>query len=117
MSSLEDLASFTVRWNRASSAFDQPLGESEQVVQMLVGREDGGVQTKVQAENRLLVINPLNVGTRILLGNVGMSLRKTRENWMGVAQVSLLFDAYNTNGVSWHASDDSIYILICEGMV
>lgn len=72
---LQDLASFTLRRNRPTSAFNQSFSVRKQIVQMLVGRENCRVQPEVEVEDGLLVVNPLHVGPRVLLRNFCMSRR------------------------------------------
>lgn len=72
---LQNLTSFTLRWNRPTSAFNQSFSVRKQIMQMLVCRENCRVQPEVEVEDGFLVVNPLHVGPRVLLRNFCMSRR------------------------------------------
>jgi hypothetical protein len=78
MSSLQNLACLRLGRNRSTSALNQSLSMCEQVMQMLVCREYGRVESEAHIENGLLVVDPLNVRTGVLLENLGM---RSRGRW------------------------------------
>lgn len=63
VSCLQNLAGFTVRRNRTTSAFSQSFSVRKQIMQVLIRREDCRVQTEIDIENRFLIIDPCDFGT------------------------------------------------------
>lgn len=61
MCGFQNLTRFIIRRQRSPRTLQQPLRVSKQIVQMLIGREDGRVEPKADVEDRLLVVDPLDV--------------------------------------------------------